>query len=297
MRVLIVFLMSLILTACSAAPAAKPEQDVPPPETEETVLPEESGETLRYETEMTCMEDALLAEDGTPLLTYAFQIPLLTVCREDGTPVPAEGEALTPEEERALAVTAAFNGRFETWLAEEDVAGRLEIAQEDWRWHREEGLDWHGGYAWELTCGIYRTERVISVSGLYYSYTGGAHPNTNRLCWNFDLEEGVFFEPEILADGTELRSVVAAEILRQARIPREDGYIPAEGYWEDYETLIADWSSYAVSFDETGMTVVFSPYELAPYAAGPQEFHMTYDWLKPYLSARGRVLLGLEAAE
>ena len=50
-----------------------------------------------------------------------------------------------------------------------------------------------------------------------------------------------------------------------------------------------------MSFDEEGMEVIFSPYELAPYAAGPQSFRLSYDWLEPHLSAHGRVLLGLEA--
>ena len=57
---------------------------------------------------------------------------------------------------------------------------------------------------------------------------------------------------------------------------------------------MAEWSSYAVSFDETGMTVGFSPYELAAYAAGPQVFHLAYETLLPHLGQHGRALLGLE---
>ena len=45
------------------------------------------------------------------------------------------------------------------------------------------------------------------------------------------------------------------------------------------------------------MTVVFSPYELAPYAAGPQEFFLSYDWLKPHLGPHGLELLGLGTTE
>ena len=68
---------------------------------------------------------------------------------------------------------------------------------------------------------------------------------------------------------------------------------PGEMFWEDYEDIIADWSSYAVSFDEEGMTVAFSPYELAAYAAGAQEFVLTYEELAPHLNQRGRQMLGL----
>ena len=44
------------------------------------------------------------------------------------------------------------------------------------------------------------------------------------------------------------------------------------------------------------MTVGFSPYELAAYAAGPQTFHLTYEELSPHLGPHGKALLGLEAA-
>ena len=42
------------------------------------------------------------------------------------------------------------------------------------------------------------------------------------------------------------------------------------------------------------MTVGFSPYELACYAAGSQVFHLTYQELLPYLGSHSRALLGLE---
>ena len=69
---------------------------------------------------------------------------------------------------------------------------------------------------------------MISVSGIYYSYTGGAHPNTWLLGWNYDLETGEFFSPEVLSEGTELQDAVTSEIIRQAQIPTEEGYIPVE---------------------------------------------------------------------
>ena len=41
------------------------------------------------------------------------------------------------------------------------------------------------------------------------------------------------------------------------------------------------------------MTVAFSPYELAAYAAGAQEFTLTYEELAPHLNQRGQQVLGL----
>lgn len=40
------------------------------------------------------------------------------------------------------------------------------------------------------------------------------------------------------------------------------------------------------------MTVAFSPYEIACYAMGPQEFRLSYEQLAPHLNSHGRDLLG-----
>lgn len=301
-RVFLCLVLLLALTACGTAPAEKPEPETPAsPPAEEPVLPAEPvEERICYQVETVRFQDVKQAEDGTPLLHYEIHIPELTALREDGTVIVSDetgGQALTDTEQRALEITAAFNETFAEWADGKNLLDLENMAKEELDWYSTEGFDWHGGYTWELTTGTYQTERMISVSGLCYTYTGGAHPNSLMLSWNFDLEEGVFFGPELLADEAELRSAAAEEILRQVRTPLEDGTIPADGYWEDYETLIQDWSSYAVSFDEAGMTVVFSPYELAPYAAGPQEFRFSYDWLQPYLGPHGQALLGLGVKE
>lgn len=39
----------------------------------------------------------------------------------------------------------------------------------------------------ELTYTCYRTGTLISISADYYSYLGGAHPNTVYFAWNYDL--------------------------------------------------------------------------------------------------------------
>ena len=288
MRTLIALLMTLLLTGCGAATmtmvTGSPLPAASNPE------PEPSG-VIRYEVELSERSDHAQAEDGTALASYTFQLPVLTAVREDGTPIT---DARSEAEEQALAAAAVFNEKFGKWAAAEEFPEFVTSAEEDLALRREWDTQWMP-YELTLDCTVYQTERIISVAGLYYSYTGGAHPNTWQLGWNFDLEEGGFFGPEILADGTELQEAVSGEITRQARLPLEDGTVPAEWYWEDYEAIIANWASYTVSFDEAGMVVIFSPYELAPYAAGPQTFRLSYEWLEPHLSAHGRALLGLKS--
>ena len=129
---------------------------------------------------------------------------------------------------------------------------------------------------------------------MYSAYTGGAHPNSYFLGWTFDLENGTFYGPEGMAGQTQLQEAVSAEIIRQAQERAEqEGMTAEEFFWAEYQQIIAEWPNYAVSFDQSGMRVAFSPYELAAYAAGPQTFHMSYEWLEPYLDEHGLTALGL----
>ena len=121
------------------------------------------------------------------------------------------------------------------------------------------------GYETQLTCELYQTEGFVSARGMYYSFTGGAHPNTVYVAWNFDLESGSFVEPGFLAaDAQAFQEAVKEEIIRQAEASEE------------------------------GMTVTFAPYEMGCYAVGTQEFLLDRDFLRQYLSPEGLRLLGYE---
>ena len=293
MRKWIALMLLVLLCGCSSvADTDIPEEPVTEEitESEPVVQPPQEPE-LSYTVSTTTWSDEVHAEDGTLLAAYRFVLPELKVVREDGTLVAeAENEA----EEQAVAIMSVFNEKFSKWARAEEFQEIVSWAQEHYSMCVAENMEWIGYYTLELDCEVYQTERMISVSGTYYSYTGGAHPNTWTLGWNYDLETGEFFSTELLGEGTELQDAVTSEIIRQAQIPMEDGYVPVEMYWEDYEEIIANWPCYAVTFHDDGMDVVFSAYELAPYAAGPQEFHLSYEFLKPYLSEQGKVLLGLE---
>ena len=281
---LMALLLTLILTACAQTSMLDVKQAPPP-----AVAP--APEPVHFTVETREWTDSALAEDGTLLAEYRFTLPVLSVCREDGTEVTAAENAA---EQKALEAAAAFNEKFDKWAAAEEFGEIVEAAAEHLAQCREWEMDWVGPYTLALDCTIYQTEQMVSVSSVYYSFTGGAHPNTYLLGWNFDLDTGEFFDAKALSDGTALQDQVTEDLTCQARCrASEEDMVPEDIFWEDYESIIADWSSYAVSFDESGMTVAFSPYELAAYAAGAQEFALSYEELSPHLNQRGQQVLGL----
>lgn len=254
-------------------------------------LPDPPPETVAFSVEMEEYQETVRDEDGAVLAECSYELPVMRALTEDGAVLET---ASTEAQERALAKAEAFNARFAPWKTNPKTLA--ESAREDRAFRNESGLE-PVAYTDDLWCTVYRTETLVSVSGTYSTYTGGAHPNHILMSWNFDLEAGEFFEPEILDEGGDLRDFVRVALVRQVREPEgEPGAKPEDLYWEDYEDILADWPSYAVSFDEEGMTVGFSPYELACYAAGPQVFRLTYDQLRPHLGQHGKALLGLEEA-
>ena len=285
----ILLLICCLLAGCTAAPAARePAESTPPPAAEPA--PEEPCVCT---VEMMDWEDSAVDGDGTSLATCRVHMPVLTARRADGTAIET---AETEAEARALAAAETFNAQFAAWTLDEEFQELADLAREERAWRQESGIDWGPAFFTEMTSETYQTDRLVGVTGDYYSYTGGAHPNTVLMAWNFDLETGAFFVPEQLAgDGEAFSKAVSEEIVRQiGETAAEYDLTAAEMFWENYEEIATGWSSYAVSFDETGMSVGFSPYELAAYAAGPQVFHLSYDLLAPHLSDYGRAVLGLE---
>ena len=138
------------------------------------------------------------------------------------------------------------------------------------------------------------------IHGHLYSYLGGAHPNTVYFAWNYDLDSGMFLTiSELAADPQTFTLAVADMIEVQAEeqiasTPELEGQSLSDVYWDNYRETLEKWSSdYAASFDADGLTVIFSAYELASYANGPQEFHFPYAALDSYWSDSGRAVLGL----
>ncbi len=250
-------------------------------------LPAQEEPAVTWVVELETVADTVSNEKGQEIAAYSYTVPALYAVLPDGSRLE---EAQTEEEARYLEIMAAFDEPFSAWIGE---AGKQDeftgMAKEYWM----ETL--HGSpFTDELTCTVYQTAHLVSISGTYYSWAGGAHPNTSLYSWNFDLDTGSFFDPQLLEEGSGLGAAVHAELSRQARErAAEAGMKPEDFFWSNYDDILQEWSNYAVSFDESGMTVAFSPYELACYAAGEQIFRIPYDWLAPRLSPAAQSFLGI----
>ena len=198
-----------------------------------------------------------------------------------------------------MARVNTFNENFNQWRESGDTAQSMEDAKSLYQSFPDAFSN--TSYCEEFTYTAYRTGSLISIAADYYSYLGGAHPNDVYFSWNFDLDSSTFLTiPELAADPHAFTLAVANMIEVQAEErfasePEYEGLSISDIYWDNYRETIEKWGSdYAASFDADGLTVIFSAYELASYANGPQEFHIPYAALDSYWSDSGRTVLGLD---
>lgn len=285
---------SLILTLCLAAALAgcgittlpTPEDPEPPAAAD----PEE----ITYEVTTDPHEETVHAEDGTLLMTVSFQLPHLQAYA-DGTLIETPA---TPAQEEAMARVNTFNENFNQWRESGDTAQSMEDAKSLYQSFPDAFSN--TSYCEEFTYTAYRTGSLISIAADYYSYLGGAHPNDVYFSWNFDLDSSTFLTIPELATDPQAFTLAVADMIevqageRFASEPEYEGLSISDIYWDNYRETIEKWGSdYAASFDKDGLTVIFSAYELASYANGPQEFHIPYAALDSYWSDSGRAVLGL----
>lgn len=286
---------SLILTLClAAALAGCGITTLPTPEDPESPAAADPEE-ITYEVTTDPHEETVHAEDGTLLMTVSFQLPHLQAYA-DGTLIETPA---TPAQEEAMARVNTFNENFNQWWESGDTAQSMEDAKSLYQSFPDAFSN--TSYCEEFTYTAYRTGSLISIAADYYSYLGGAHPNDVYFSWNFDLDSSTFLSIPELATDPQAFTLAVADMIevqageRFASEPEYEGLSISDIYWDNYRETIEKWGSdYAASFDADGLTVIFSAYELASYANGPQEFHIPYAALDSYWSDSGRTVLGLD---
>lgn len=302
MKKLLSLMLALCLLAlsggCGGQSSSLSSQDT---QAESPLVPLTPAEEITYEVVTDRFEESVYSDDGeTLLMTISFALPRLQAYA-DGVLIEMPA---TSVQENAQERVAAFNGKFDQWKNAQTTEQYITDVK-DWYGVAPEVFtgDNSAYFGEEFTFTSYRIGSLISVAAVYYSYLGGAHPNTVYLSWNFDLDSGAFLTiPELAKDPQAFTLAVAdmieAQATEQFQSDPDFGGLPlSDIYWGDYRDTLEKWSSdYAVSFDAEGLTVIFSAYELAPYAAGAQEFHIPYAALSDYWSDSGRAALGLDAA-
>ena len=227
-------------------------------------------------------------DNSTLLAEYDYSVPHMV-------PTADAEEAVT----RAASTFNTEADKYFTGLAD-SFSETAQYAEDQYKYELDSGFvskdeGWDTHYTDEASCTWNSIGKLLSVQRGYSSYAGGAHGFAYMSAWNFDVENGKFITDvtTLGEDSQKLHDAVADEILRQASEELDPDLF--KSYWDDYKTTISNWNvDYYTWFTPEGMYVSFPAYSLACYAAGEQQFLISYDVIKPYLSDAGKALLGLE---
>ena len=275
--------LCLLLSAAgcggAAAPAATPapaEETASPAPTDVPVPEETPAESAKGQiiTEIRRESETFLDDDGiTELLSYASALPVVTI---PGNRAAEEkiNAALRAEQELFVNGDPDLDGLSGT-------ESFLAAAGEDLAWRRSEGFDGEFyPYAMERAAVVSRSDaRVLTITFSDYYYSGGAHGGTAIWSMNFDAATGEQISITDLAEDTDaFLSGCVQRLWETSRDGDHAGYIDAyyPGYEDSLPGLLRDQLWY---FSEEGLTVVANQYEIAPYAAGPIELTVPYEWL------------------
>ncbi len=297
MRKLLSTLLALSLALSLGACAVKVQPDKPDEPAKDELRVVFTEEHLTKEVEYK-------ADDGTVLLIEKYDLPQLEVrtsANEVYTP-PVSNTAVDVPQEYAAAL--AFNAEMQHAADALDASAQeaLAMAREHYAGLDEEQCAYWTNYAEELIVDdICQFSGLVSVWGVGYSNYGGAHGWESIQAWNFDLTTGEFLTLDGLdaqpstdsALGESLTHTLAMAVLEQI-----DAQGLSEYYFEDYASYIFDLAANAsFYFNDKGMTIVFDPAVIAPYAASAQKFEIPYSHFYNALDSHTQSLLDVPQDE
>lgn len=124
--------------------------------------------------------------------------------------------------------------------------------------------DWLG-YGYEYFYKVtYNDHNQLSIIFYTYTYSGGAHGLMGAQSYNFDVKTGKLYTLSSIINGktTEVKNAAFNSLTKQF----EDGLFISKAS----EIVLNDRST-IWSFDKNGIRLIFSQYEVVPYAAGMPE--------------------------
>ncbi len=133
------------------------------------------------------------------------------------------------------------------------------------------------GFPWTLDLNarvVSHAPGLIVVYGSGSIYTGGAHPNEIYLLVLFDTKQHKEIQPQdLFTDPSASLPHLSTYAIAQLKTKLTD--LGTDGASWIESGAKADWTNYQLLYPTAdGVTVVFTPYQVAPYAAGPQTIHL-----------------------
>jgi len=140
-----------------------------------------------------------------------------------------------------------------------------------------------GGYEAEISVQeSYENEQIVSLEGMLFLFTGGAHGYGGTSYLNFDLATGERIEnANLFVNYPQFEAYAETKFKEAHGIPENDN-INANGFWFENDTF---YLSETIGFNENNLIIVYNSYEIASYAAGPIVLEIPLTEVVPFLDS------------
>jgi hypothetical protein len=150
----------------------------------------------------------------------------------------------------------------------------------------ETGSDLGIGYS----IGIARDDLISVEFDIGGYYQGAAHPNSYTEVINFDVKNGKVLKlADLFKPGSKYLAALSAYAIKdlkaQAKAKGPDSMLDDETIQTGAGPAVKNFKSWTVT--KKGIALTFDAYQVAPYAAGPQQVIVPYSVLKDLINPDG----------
>lgn len=213
-------------------------------------------------------------------------------------PIACENETILPLVQKQFIATF-FGEEYESYTPQEAINRYTEdylanykeleeVFRKDLEANEKPGA-WYSYYEMSSNTILYNKDNLLSYSVSFENYTGGAHGSHSFTNFTIDMTTGKrITEEDLFTDEYQdtLASLLVSEIAKKNNIT-ETKELENMGYFS-VDEIYPNNNFY---IDDTGITYTFNEYEIAAYALGATEVHLTFDQIKTLLK-EGNPIVG-----
>ncbi len=147
---------------------------------------------------------------------------------------------------------------------------------------------------YEINFDITKNKNLVILEKVGYYYPiGAAHGQPLLEHYHIDIKEGTFYElEELFKKGSDYRARIISIINKQIAKQRAEG---SEIYYYEEELPVQD--NYNYILHKEALEIYYTPYEIAPYAAGFPVFQIPYSQIMDIIDTRGELWNAFDKAE
>jgi hypothetical protein len=185
-----------------------------------------------------------------------------------------ENETVKNKINNSIEKLFSFNGKDGSGVV--DFNSEMDTFIQDYDSFIKEFPDSYQAWFIELTGEVrLNKENILSIDCMEYSYTGGAHSNTNVSFKNFNLNNGDEIKlSDIISEAKQNKlTIIAEEEFRKLKNIAPDADLGQAGFWFENNKF---YLNEKFLIGDSSLVFFYNNYEITAYAFGPTELEISY---------------------